>query len=149
MDSRLIYVNPALERLTGYTVEEVREKNFINWLHPEDEARLMKLWEELYKGKAFSGEEFRLVTKNGQVKWCLSSWDILYDERGQQIGIQGRERDITKRKQAEAALREREARLSAIYSAAPVGIGVDVNRVIQEVNETLCHITGYSREELV
>jgi PAS domain S-box-containing protein len=149
MDRRLIYVNPALERLTGYTVEEVREKNFINWLHPEDEARLMKLWEELYKGKAFSGEEFRLVTKNGQVKWCLSSWDILYDERGQQIGIQGRERDITKRKQAEAALREREARLSAIYSAAPVGIGVDVNRVIQEVNETLCHITGYSREELV
>jgi PAS domain S-box-containing protein len=58
-------------------------------------------------------------------------------------------RDVTARVQAEKALRDREARLQSIFRAAPTTIGVVANRVFQEVNDTTCRLTGYSREELI
>ena len=44
---------------------------------------------------------------------------------------------------------KREAELRSIFRAAPIGIGMVIDRVIQEANDTLCQMTGYSREELV
>ncbi len=58
-------------------------------------------------------------------------------------------RDITERRQAEEELKSREAKLQSIFRAAPVGIGLVVNRVLMEVNERLCQLTGYSAQELV
>jgi PAS domain S-box-containing protein len=57
--------------------------------------------------------------------------------------------DITDRTLIENKLKESQVRLKNIFEAAPVGIGVIKNRVITEINETLCRITGYSREELI
>ncbi len=48
-----------------------------------------------------------------------------------------------------AALRASEARLQSIFRAAPTGIGLVINRVIQDANDRLCEMTGYSRDELV
>jgi len=42
-----------------------------------------------------------------------------------------------------------ESRLRSIFLAAPVGIGVVVDRVIKDANNRLCDMTGYSRDELV
>jgi len=46
-------------------------------------------------------------------------------------------------------LLESESRLRSIFLAAPVGIGVVVDRIIKNANDLLCDMTGYSREELV
>jgi PAS domain S-box-containing protein/putative nucleotidyltransferase with HDIG domain len=46
-------------------------------------------------------------------------------------------------------VQEREAKLQSIFRAAPVGIGVVVDHVMQEVNHTLCQMTGYTRDELI
>ena len=81
-------------------------KGFINWIAPDDQERMLKHWEDLYAGKAYSDVEFRLVTKSGQLKWCSSTWGPLFDEHGRQIGVQGSERDITERKELERELLE-------------------------------------------
>ena len=52
-------------------------------------------------------------------------------------------------KQAEQALRESEVTLSSIFRAAPTGIGMTQNRIMKQVNEQLCKMTGYSRDELL
>ena len=57
--------------------------------------------------------------------------------------------DITEHHRMEVALQASEARLQSILRVAPVGIGVVRNRIVQDVNDTLCHLTGYTREELV
>lgn len=101
MDQKLLYVNPAIKKLMGYTVEETRDRPFIDWLHPDDRERMQIAWEKLFKGENFEGEEFRIIEKNGHVKWCSGSWGPLYDEEGNQIGVQGRDKDITQRKQLE------------------------------------------------
>ena len=57
---------------------------------------------------------------------------------------------INKEKKAsELLLRDNEEKLQSIFSAAPVGIGLVVNRVLIEVNDSFCKMTGYSRSELI
>jgi len=50
---------------------------------------------------------------------------------------------------AELLLRENEEKLQSIFSAAPVGIGLLVNQVFMEINDTFCKMTGYNRTELI
>lgn len=47
------------------------------------------------------------------------------------------------------AARQREARLQGLLKAAPIGIGVLVQRRLREVNDYLCQMLGYTREELL
>jgi PAS domain S-box-containing protein len=56
---------------------------------------------------------------------------------------------VNKRQRLQEALRESEATLRSILHAAPIGIGVVENRVIKFVNDFMCSMTGYSREELL
>ncbi|MCL4203196.1 MAG: GAF domain-containing protein [Pirellulaceae bacterium] len=56
---------------------------------------------------------------------------------------------ILQHRQAEEALRHSEAVLSSIFRAAPVGIGIVNQRVFQYVNDRVCGMTGYAREELL
>jgi PAS domain S-box-containing protein len=53
------------------------------------------------------------------------------------------------RTRTEAALRESQALLQSIFRAAPTGIGLVRDRVLQWVNETLCRMVGYAEGELV
>ena len=150
MERRLQYVNPAFEILTGYTCQELYEQNFINYIHPEDEARMVQLWEELFHGKAIVDEGFRIITKEGRIKWCSSSWGPLFDEKGKQVGIQGRETDITERKRAEESLRRAEENFHRSLDDSPLGVRI----VTQEgetvyANRAILEIYGYdSIEEL-
>ncbi|MCB1796655.1 MAG: PAS domain S-box protein, partial [Candidatus Competibacteraceae bacterium] len=57
--------------------------------------------------------------------------------------------DITEHHRMEVALQASEARLQSILRVAPVGIGVVRSRIVQDANDTLCRLTGYTREELV
>jgi PAS domain S-box-containing protein len=70
-------------------------------------------------------------------------------DKGVPSGILFNARDITERNRAEEAQRESAAALSSIFRAAPIGIGVVSNRIILRVNDRLCEMTGYSREELI
>jgi PAS domain S-box-containing protein len=57
---------------------------------------------------------------------------------------------INKEKKAsDLLLKDNEEKLQSIFSAAPVGIGLVVKRVLIEVNDTFCKMTGYSRSEII
>ena len=58
-------------------------------------------------------------------------------------------RILTEKRTAELLLKENEEKLQSIFSTAPVGIGLVLNRVFMEVNDTFCKMTGYSRKELI
>lgn len=57
--------------------------------------------------------------------------------------------DIGLLKTTQDALSDREIRLSSLYHAAPVGICRVINRTLIEVNDQMCRMVGYGREELI
>jgi len=104
LEGVLIYVNPAFEKITGYTTQELYEKIFIPYVHPDDQEWTKKLWDGLFDGAFFEDVEYRIVKKSGEIRWCMSSWKIVCDRDGNKIGIQGKQQDITKRKLIEEEL---------------------------------------------
>jgi PAS domain S-box-containing protein len=57
--------------------------------------------------------------------------------------------DPADREAFEAALAAGKAKLETLYRMTPIGIGVNVDRVIQEANPAFCHMLGYSADELI
>ncbi|MGE5445849.1 MAG: PAS domain S-box protein [Ignavibacteriales bacterium] len=150
MNRKLQYVNSAFEVLTGYTTKELHKGDFINYIHPDDEARITQLWERLFQGKSFSGEEFRIVTKDGQTKWYLSSWNPLINKEKKQVGVLGTGLDITERKRVEETLRESEMKFrSVVESANDAIILVNDSGNIISCNKGTQAIFGYTQEELL
>ena len=68
-------------------------------------------WDKLFQGKSFYEEQYRLITRDGRMKWVAASWGPILDDSGRQVGVQGRERDITSRRMAEETLLQSEQRL--------------------------------------
>ena len=75
--------------------------------------------------------------------------DPILDAEGRLMGIVHIVSDITRRREMVEAMRQKEEMLSSIFRAAPAGIGIVKDRIFQETNDKLSHMTGYSREEIV
>jgi PAS domain S-box-containing protein len=101
MQLHLTFANPAFERLTGFPIEDLRDQEFLQYVHPDDRPALAAEWDRLAQGGSLRDQEYRVVTRTGQVRWSSSSWEPLRDESGRQIGYLGTEFDITERKLAE------------------------------------------------
>jgi two-component system cell cycle sensor histidine kinase/response regulator CckA len=119
MDRRLTFVNAAGQTLTGYSAAELEEAQFINWIHPDDRPRMMAHWDELFQGRSFHEEEYRLITKDGRIKWVAASWGPILDDTGKQVGVQGHEREVTERRMAEENLRFSAQRYQSLFEESP------------------------------
>ena len=82
MDLQLTFVNPAFERLTGYVAEDIRDQEFLQYVHPDDRPALLAEWPRLADGGALRDQEYRVVTRAGQERWCASAWEPIRDEAG-------------------------------------------------------------------
>ncbi len=148
MDRRLQYVTPSFEELTGFTVEELYQRNFVDDVHPEDAAGMRTLWRGLFDGESYSGAEFRIINRDGTEKWCWSAGSPILDESGGQIGVQIRDADISGLKRAEQRLRESEERArSIIETTSDAYLAADERGVVLEWNRAAERLFGHGREE--
>jgi PAS domain S-box-containing protein len=99
------FINSAFERLTGYTLADLQDRDFLEYIHPDDRRLLLEEWERLDRGETIDGQEYRVVTRGGEIRWSAGSWRPLRDERGRSLGYLGTELDITERKRSEHDLR--------------------------------------------
>lgn len=150
INCKLQYANSPFEVLTGYTTKELYERDFINYVHPDDKARITQQWEKLLQGKSLRGKEFRILTKDVQTKWCLSSWSPLINKEGKQVGILGTALDITEHKRVEEILRESEMKFRSVVESAndAIILANDSGNIIS-CNKSTQIIFGYTQEELL
>ncbi len=112
---RLGWVNAAVERFTGYSVEEcmVLDGYPLALVHEEDRARMEAVLRSAAAGSVGNDVEFRVVRKDGEVRWGSVSWQPLVDEEGSPLGFRASVRDIGERKELEAQLRASRERAEA------------------------------------
>jgi PAS domain S-box-containing protein len=120
---------------------------FLATVHEEDIDFVDRAWKAAVAGGTYDIEH--RVRVGGDIKWMQEKAILEFDEKGVPVYGIGTVLDITERKCTEEEMREREAKLDSILRAAPVGIGVVVDRIIKEANKGLCEMTGYMRDELI
>jgi len=113
-DKNLTYANPGAEKVTGYGLAELQAAAPLSWIHPEDRPQVLALWQKVFEGRAVDQIIYRLVTKDGTVKWVAGSWGPVTDETGRHVGIRGTCQDITERVVAESLLEETTQRFRTI-----------------------------------
>ena len=145
--SKIIYANPALARISGYSYEELYQMDLWDLVHPD--------LRDLVKTRALArqrGEhvpvsyEFKIVTKTGDERW-LDFTDGTFEFEGKPAII-GIACDATERKRTEEALQVSETKFRALAEGAPAAIFYFEGNKLRYANPATSAITGYSCQEL-
>jgi PAS domain S-box-containing protein len=108
-DGRLLWVNPSVERLTGYRPEECLAMADFPLPLVVDEARerVAREFARACEGASGSDFEFRVKRKDGSEFWATVAWQPIYGPNGEYLGHRSSIRDTTARKEAELALKDK------------------------------------------
>jgi PAS domain S-box-containing protein len=118
--SRVLWTNPAIKRVTGYSIKELMAMSDYPMclIYKDDRDRMGRAFRSALEGSTGNEVEFRLECKDGKIIWVTMSWQPIYDDKGNSLGHRESIRDITIRKEAEQALekakQEKEAELQAL-----------------------------------
>jgi formate hydrogenlyase transcriptional activator len=122
-----VYFSPRWKEMLGYQDHEVASE-FSAWealLHPEDRERALATLQACVSGQApVYRLEHRLRHKDGSYRWILARGKALRDAEGRPYRMAGSHSDVTERKQAEEALRQRNQYIETILEKSPIGFGV-------------------------
>ncbi len=104
---RLQWVNAAVARITGYSVEEclAMPEYPLPIAMPSDRPKLAEVMESAAAGVCGNDVEFRLQTRKGQERWGAISWQSIFDDDGVNMGFRTSVRDIADRKRLEQEIR--------------------------------------------
>jgi PAS domain S-box-containing protein len=138
-----IYVNRAVESL-GFTLEEwlARPDMWESRLHPDDRVRVRREAREALESAAPMDSRYRMLAKDGSVRWFHDRGEFVPDRDGARCVWQGIMLDIT-------ALQESEERQRLLFEEAGIGMAVcHPDGRIERANAALAEFLGYSTDEL-
>ncbi|MDD1694604.1 MAG: PAS domain S-box protein [Methanoregula sp.] len=177
VNSRITRFNQAFEKLTGFSETNVVGHDF-DILFPEDSrAKSIDLICRALFGEKWDAVEIPIRTIHGDIRTVIwNSANIYGADWITPVATIAMGTDITERKKAETSLKnayeelaateeelrqqyeqlggqervlqKNQERLNSILRSTPTGIGVLKDRVLVEVNDRFCEMTGYSRDEL-
>ncbi len=150
-DGNLTRVNNRMCEMFGYTKQELERMTVNDIAHPEDTDKSPTFIQKTLRGEMERGTfEKRYFHKNGHVVTCQVSSSLVRDVAGAPLYFISHLHDITDRKQAEEALRQSEERYRTILDDIEEGyFEVDLAGRSTFVNDSLCKIYGYPREEFL
>ncbi|UCE21937.1 MAG: PAS domain S-box protein, partial [Candidatus Aminicenantes bacterium] len=150
-DSRIVFTNKALAKITGFTVKELLSltpERMKGLVHPEDQERVWGILKDRQEGKALAPQyEFRGIRKDGSIMWLeIFASQITFNGKA---AIQEAIIDVTERKQAEEIHRANEERFRTMVETAPGMLMIsDAKGNNIYISPNCEKLTGYTQEEL-
>ncbi|NWJ39990.1 MAG: PAS domain S-box protein [Geothrix sp.] len=149
LDGTYLDANPAFTRMSGWTREEYLGRTTLElglWADPEDRERMRRL---LQAEGRFSDLEAPFRMKDGSLRTGLVSGAFI--QVGGETCLLSVTRDITERKEAEAAIRYNEDKFTRAFHASPDAINLTrlSDGTYFEVSEGFEKISGWTREEAI
>ena len=150
------YVSPSVERLRGYTPEEIIAKPMKESLLPEAAQYVTKQVQlrvaDVRAGRQipeFFTNEIEQPCKNGSTVWTEIITSYYINTENNHVEVLGVTRDISERKRTEENLRRSESKFRNIYENGPFGM-VMANHEFRFINANtpFCLMTGYTEKEL-
>jgi PAS domain S-box-containing protein len=137
------------ERLLASTEKPTRSW-FQDYILPEEQAYVNSIINKSIETKTTFELEHRVVRADGKIGWVFSRAVPVLNGNGEIKEWFGAAVDITTRKQIEESLRESEERYRNIFSNAAMGIiEYDSKDNFVAVNDYVCQILGYTRDEII
>ena len=120
-DGRICLMNPAAREAIDYRSEEVEDRPFIDFVHPDDREMVAENHLRRIRGERFpSRYPFRVLRRDGEVRW-VEIHSVRIEWRGWPATLNFLT-DTTDRRKAEAALRDSEARMALAVTGADLGV---------------------------
>ncbi len=144
LDGRIIYVNPAFCRMTGFDADElVGVRPPMPYWAPEEYDSTLAVHQKVLAGLAPSeGVEVRLQRKDGERFDALIYEAPLIDSEGRHTGWMGSVLDITERKRSAELARQQQEKLQ--FTARLVTMGEMASTLAHELNQPLSAIASYT-----
>jgi PAS domain S-box-containing protein len=92
---------PGWRSLTGKTYEQIRDRGWLDDLHPDDRSRVARQWKRAVANKGVYNTEYRVRLRDGSYRYFAARGVPLFDQQGQVLEWVGTCTDIHDRKQAE------------------------------------------------
>lgn len=124
-------------------------------IHPEDLERFLNANRKLVEENQEYDVEYRIICKDGAQRYVRSRSVLEFDEAGHPVRNYGALQDITDRKRAEMALREKEVRFRTLFEGMPSGVAVyeaideGEDFIFVDFNSTAEKIEGIERSHLL
>ncbi|MBI5354073.1 MAG: PAS domain S-box protein [Chloroflexi bacterium] len=138
------YVNKAVERIYGYTVDEWLNAPSLwkNAIFPEDRERVSTIIAEAQKAGHSGSVEYRIVNKQGQTKWVVDRFSSQKDIEGKLVSFNGVVSDITDSKQAQEKMQRQLEHLTALSAidrviAANFDLKLSLSEILNHVTKEL------------
>jgi len=150
-EGRVIFANDRFLELFGFQRAELPGIRLEDYVAPECRRELRDRHDRRFRGEDTPTHfEYQGLRRDGRRLWLEVDVVAITGPDGKVTGTQSAIRDVTDRKRAEASLRESEERFRQAFEHAPIGMAIgDMQGHFLHVNQALCEITGYRREELL
>jgi PAS domain S-box-containing protein len=149
-DGIIKFANPRAARLLAYPRSELASRQLIELIHADDRKVAIKRYLATVNSKKLSPANYtyRVITKSRNIKWVeTTSIQAVWEGKPAVLVFLT---DVTARKEAEEALRKSEERYRTILEDMEKGYyEVDLAGNITFVNDSICHIMGYTSKEMI
>ncbi len=136
------FFNDSLCNFFGYSRNELLGMNNRKYTTPKMAARIYQIFNQVYRsGQLIDIIDYEVIGKDGSKVIFEGSVSLMRDNSGQPIGFHGINRDVTKRKQVEEALRESEEKLARYKKME--SLGLLAGGVAHDLNNILSGIVSY------
>lgn len=134
----LLYLNPAAERLYGYPVRDffAHRNLWLDVIHADDRERVVANLPEFLKRGACE-LEYRVVRPDGSVRWVRDRGQVIHDDAGRVVRLDGIVTDVTELSRAQDALRENTSRLQRLTAHLESVREEQSARIAREVHDEL------------